>query len=430
MENEDEAFSDFSIDFGEFVVLEMLRLCRVDQDDLKAIRSLFDDIDYNNTGEIDHKKLQRFSELLHSKNEIEKEKDNKKEKRNRTSREEAKETKKSLLRRGTDARYSDIDIDIEYPICTSNTTSIPENCIEVIESPQAVKEYSYQKESSLPANYRTVEAEANARIKKERISYVEIDANHEEGDKDDSHNLKKECDNTHDDNGDGINDNKSNSNLSCGIAPLSAGNDDNYMSKMSIDTESCGSLDSQSEGGHYRISDDYNRLLMPILHMRNRSNSHTAHSAIRRRKDGSNDRKFVKDGDGLQSGERDGYGRLTPEVSPGRRSTRGDSVTSDASDDGSFSPTDHWFRQKGSGSVSKMEGRAEDLEGRYDFGDRDVEGTLIGGRITNDYNAYDRDESSGNGNDNDEQSSTSSLMLRSFGYSKYGAMKTITEETT
>ena len=124
MENEDEAFSDFSIDFGEFVVLEMLRLCRVDQDDLKAIRSLFDDIDYNNTGEIDHKKLQRFSELLHSKNEIEKEKDNKKEKRNRTSREEAKETKKSLLRRGTDARYSDIDIDIENPICTSSTTSI------------------------------------------------------------------------------------------------------------------------------------------------------------------------------------------------------------------------------------------------------------------------------------------------------------------
>ena len=62
---------EFSIDFGEFVVLEMLRLRRVDEHDLGAIRNLFDDIDYDSAGQIDEAKLERFSKLMNSSNEVE-----------------------------------------------------------------------------------------------------------------------------------------------------------------------------------------------------------------------------------------------------------------------------------------------------------------------------------------------------------------------
>ena len=62
---------EFSIDFGEFVVLEMLRLRRVDEHDLGAIRNLFDDIDYDSAGQIDEAKLERFSKLMNSRSEVE-----------------------------------------------------------------------------------------------------------------------------------------------------------------------------------------------------------------------------------------------------------------------------------------------------------------------------------------------------------------------
>ena len=70
-EAESAPYPEFSIDFGEFVVLEMLRLRRVDEHDLGAIRNLFDDIDYDSAGQIDEAKLERFSKLLNSKNEVE-----------------------------------------------------------------------------------------------------------------------------------------------------------------------------------------------------------------------------------------------------------------------------------------------------------------------------------------------------------------------
>ena len=70
-EAESVQYPEFSIDFGEFVVLEMLRLRRVDEHDLGAIRNLFDDIDYDSAGQIDEAKLERFSKLMNSRNEAE-----------------------------------------------------------------------------------------------------------------------------------------------------------------------------------------------------------------------------------------------------------------------------------------------------------------------------------------------------------------------
>lgn len=66
--NDEPAFSEFTIDFGEFVVLEMLRLRRVDEHDLDAIRDLFDDIDNDNSGTINEEKLTSYNQLLQDQN--------------------------------------------------------------------------------------------------------------------------------------------------------------------------------------------------------------------------------------------------------------------------------------------------------------------------------------------------------------------------
>jgi hypothetical protein len=48
------------IDFAEFVVLEMLRLNRVEQEDLRSMRDIFDVMDSDGSGEITYEELTMY----------------------------------------------------------------------------------------------------------------------------------------------------------------------------------------------------------------------------------------------------------------------------------------------------------------------------------------------------------------------------------
>ena len=215
----------------------------------------------------------------------------------------------------------------------------------------------------------------------------------------------------------------------------------NFQSKMSCDvgsskSESVASSEESSGARHVQLAEEYNRLLMPILHMR-RQSSNLYQGGARRRDSRSIDRGEDRDRE---------YGRESSITPPGGRSAR-QSVTSDTSDDQANSPAkpSFWNRFKGweKGSLLALAtggGAGQEIVHDDDIGSyhRDRNGAILSETETiNDVEAAlhpphavcsNNDLSNRVYNLSDVSAVVPPNMLKSFGYSKYGSMNTIEEE--
>ena len=449
----------FSIDFGEFVVLEMLRLCRVDEDDLKAIRSLFDDIDYDNSGEIDEKKLQKFNDLLNVGSE-----------RTAVGNNDQKYDREKEENNYKLKKYSKIDMedDALHSTAISSSTSIPLSDFTVVElplyvgvgmrsesmrglvrvDPSAQIEIDYDtkggsgkgeggvsvgSENIFLASHTAVEDDLSRKVSTDEMGRS-VDGRNGQGDNDDYNNMAE-------------------IQLDSGKAsPVnSEGNtvtkrtifdiNRNFQSRMSCDvgsskSESVASSEESSGARHMQLAEEYNRLLMPILHMR-RQSSNLYQRTAKRRKSREIDRGEDRDGE---------YGRGNSITPPGGRSAR-QSVTSDTSDDEATSPKpSFWNRFRGwekgaliaiatGGSGSGTGAGGQELVSDDDIGSyhRDRNGVISNeNEPINDVETALHQPHSASSNLvnslHDVPLVVAPSMLKSFGYSKYGSMNTIEEE--
>ena len=506
-ENEEENFTNFSIDFGEFVVLEMLRLCRVDQDDLKAIRSLFDDIDYDNSGRIDEKKLHRFGDLLHKTSEHEtirkvSNDDVIKEYDNRRSGSLELSATRNYSKINAENHFSpSISPPISISTSTSTSTAITINHFTVCELPSCaecdegrVKSVSgawIERLNPDPVMWTEtmdrIQAgsdggvagigtgigvnknyyEADGKFKtcltgmkdtnlviagesERETATVEEEEEEEEEEREKSERKNDDFTTITVREHESIAASPLNSQNNGETRRLNLESNDIFSTKLSDGMDAQGSKDSvTSEGSHspqnFLHSDEYNRLLMPILYMRGQSMS-TFHSAAHRDS---------------------GRNSITP---PGSRSGR-QSISSDASDEATPSPEKRslWDKIRGlelGVLVAAVGGRAaaaaisEGDEGKEEDGDSDDDdGGGLSNMLNNNYadghqknrgRARDRNsidlnqterqsgieslshpnhtDSSSSSSINDGHAAMAPNMLRSFGYSKYGSMNTIEEE--
>lgn len=425
----ESSFSEFAIDFGEFVVLEMLRLRRVDEHDLEAIRNLFDDIDYDNAGTIDQAKLERFSHLLHT-----------------SARADAQEITRDEVPHGTrvngtssfvkcesDMSMSGHDCVTAPPIAAHSAIGLPQYYTEIPE----IVEYPGSKGSMLPVMSSNTVVQDRLSMRSNTSNSTQYSLPVEQySDVVDSltslappENLRslgspsaslqgsfqKEFFKNID--GDKVEENSQ----SLSAMGRSGGDSDGVFD---IGRPRGGSITSKESATVHKhsIADEYNRLLMPILHLRHQASVSSAR---------------------LGRGERrPSIGSTATEASPG--SVRRQSIDVDAYSDSESedSPTRRGART-GFWPIMGEKGMGMGMEGL------DSNGKRVRDRRRNGFPGHfleegsDQEEAmesglglgSGSGSGrgpreevDTEEEGTISILLKSFGFSKYGAMNAIEEE--
>lgn len=409
-EAESASTPEFSIDFGEFVVLEMLRLRRVDEHDLGAIRNLFDDIDYDSAGQIDEAKLERFSKLMNSRNEV-----------------EMQESGKSAF---TDSRksYNSVDHrDCDSPMSTSGHQIVIDPEISASVSPSR---------SATNHNGNTVEELERDRTKSCKIQSIRDSDSEREMKGNMSDASSKENGFSFRINGnDNMNRNKRASTAESeseflpllSLSDFKANNSDNKIEVpnafyafpsssndvevaggMSVDSDS--SINSQDSNVRAKrtLTHAYNQLLMPIIRMRQLRNNSVSLS-----------RPYVTNDNSRE-------GTPTPTTSIRRLSIDMDALNDSDCDDSALkragswwfrsqTPTDDDVEKKGKNEYELIASPPLEKEKGYSNGEDkgSGDGSLMSPKSLSHHSHIDLVEEG---------------IRKVFGYSKYGAMNTIEEE--
>lgn len=426
-------FSEFAIDFGEFVVLEMLRLRRVDEHDLEAIRNLFDDIDYDNAGTIDQAKLERFSQLLHS-----------------SARADAQEITRDEVPHGTaisegqsfqkvesEMSMSCHDCTMPPPIATHSAIGLPQYYTEIPE----IVEYPGSKDSMLPvmSSNPTAPDRLSARsdasnstqysLPVEQFSDV-VDSLVSSPPTDSSRPLtspssllqggvKGEFFKHFD--GDKVDESSHNVSALGG----SVGDFDGVFEMGRPRGGSFASRDSAS-GHKHSIAEEYNRLLMPILHLRHQASFSSGRfgRGERRPSLGSAPIEDTPGSMRRHSFDIDAYSDSESEDSPLKRGARN-----------GFWPV---LGEKGMGVDSAdssgkrvRERRWNGFRGHFLEEGSDQEEAMESGFGVGSASASGSGSGRGPKDEVDtEEEGTISVLLKTFGFSKYGAMNAIEEENS
>jgi hypothetical protein len=430
----ESSFSEFAIDFGEFVVLEMLRLRRVDEHDLEAIRNLFDDIDYDNAGTIDQAKLERFSHLLHS-----------------SARADAQEIThgevphgsrinegSSFLKVESEMSMSCHDCGVPPPIAAHSAIGLPQFYSE---SPE-VMECPASNGSMLPVMASNAAAQDRLSMRSDASNSTQYSLPIEQhGDVVDSltssvspavigslgspssfsqSGIQKEFFKSID--GDKVDENLQNLSA-CG---RSVGESDGVFDTGRPRGGSFASRESAS-GHKHSIADEYNRLLMPILHLRHQASSSGARvgRGERRPSIGSSATEASPPGSiRRQSFDIDAYSDCESEDSPTRRGARAGFWPVS----GEKGPGIEGLDSNGKRSRDR---RRNGFPGHFIEEGSDQEEDMESGL------GYGSGSASGSGSGrgpreevDTEEEGTISVLLKTFGFSKYGAMNAIEEENS
>jgi hypothetical protein len=424
----ESSFSEFAIDFGEFVVLEMLRLRRVDEHDLEAIRNLFDDIDYDNAGTIDQAKLERFSHLLHSSARADAQEMTRDEVLHGTRINEGS----SFLKVESEMSMSGHDCVVPPPIAAHSAIGLPQfyaESPEIVECPGSkgtmlpvmASNYAVQDrlsmrsdasnstQYSLPVEqYGDVVDSLTSSVPPASLGSLGSPSSFLQG------GLQKEFFKNTD--GDKVEENLQN----LSAFGRSGGESDGVFDMGRPRGASFASRESTS-GHKHSIADEYNRLLMPILQLRHQASSSGARvgRGERRPSIGSTATEASPPGSmRRQSFDIDAYSDCESEDSPTRRGARA-----------GFWPVS---AEKGLGiegsdsSVKRFRDRRRNgFPGRFLEEGSDQEEAMESGL------GYGSESGSGRGPREEvdtEEEGTMSILLKTFGFSKYGAMNAIEEE--
>ena len=409
-EAESVQYPEFSIDFGEFVVLEMLRLRRVDEHDLGAIRNLFDDIDYDSAGQIDEAKLERFSKLMNSRNEAEME--------------ESSKTAQTDSRKS----YSSADYkDCESPMSTSNHETVLDSDIFSAMSPPISVTGHNSDTKNRPDSFRlthTKEDESELEMKENVISSSckESGASFHRNGTDNVSRSRRAV----------TSESESESLPLLSLSSLRANNSDNkievpdsfYGYPSNSNDSALGGTSVQSDSSvssqdsHVRakrtLTHAYNQLLMPIIRMRQLRNNSASLSRPATAADDSRE------------------GTPTATIRKLSISMDMDTLGDSDNDDSALKRAGSWWFRSQTPTEDDADTPNREKKGRNDYetitsptaalersSNSDEKGLGLGGR------------SAGLGNALSPTHTHTDLeegIRRVFGYSKYGAMNTIEEE--